>query len=273
MRTFKTLAPGTACMHVYVPSTFGMDERDEKLKVFKYGRLARAISIFGAERIVIYRDEDPKGDEERNAELMRKYLEYAEAPPYLRKALIPHDPDLEYASIMPALQILSHGYADRFREAVVEDVEDGRAVLDAGLEEPVEITGDLDEGARVTLAMEEPPRVIDGDAIEGFWTFDVDERRADLGEVLEEETRPVIGTSRHGEDLSAFASSRYVDEEVALVFGSAWRGIPDLVERGDCREDQFAGTFDFVPGQHTRTVRTAEAVPVVLGVINALRNV
>ncbi len=258
-------------MEVLIPSTFGLDERDDKLKVYKYGQLARSISIFGVDRVTIYRDEDPKADEERNAELLQKHLEYAETPPYLRKALIPRDPDLQNASILPALQIISHGYSERFREAVVEESREGGSVLDAGLDEPVEVAEELPEGGRVTVAMDDTPHVIDAAGIEGFWTFTVANERKDLGEVVAERDVPVVGTSRHGDPLTSFVYGRGMDRDFALAFGSAWRGIPDLAERGDVDEDQFEGIYDFVPGQQTRTVRTAEAVPIVLAVISALR--
>ncbi len=259
-------------MKVYIPSTYGVDQRDEKLKIVTFGKLARTLSIFGVDEVVIYRDDDPKADEERNAELLEKYLGYAECPPYLRKALIPRDPDLQYASILPPLQILSHGYSDEFREAVVAEAGEV-SVLDAGLDEPVEVAEHLPEGERVTLHMEPEPRVIDPSGIEGFWTWTVESTREDLGGALAAETRPVIGTSRQGEPLDAFADTRFVDEDVAVVFGSPWRGIYDLAERGDVSEDMFAGIYDFVPGQQTKTVRTDEAVPIVLSVMNALRNV
>lgn len=257
-------------MELLIPSTFGLDERDDKLKVYKWGQLARAVSIFGVERIVIYRDEDPKSDEERNAELLQKHLEYAETPPYLRKALIPHDEDLANASILPALQIISHGYSDRFREAVVEDVDDGTAVLEAGLDEPVEVAAAVEEGERVTVAMD-GPELIDPRDIEGFWTFTVENRREDLGTVIDSMEIPVVGTSRHGDPITSFVYGRNMDEDFAVAFGSAWRGVYELAERGDVDEDQFEGVYDFVPGQQTKTVRTGEAVPIVLSVINALQ--
>ncbi|MDY6773853.1 MAG: putative RNA uridine N3 methyltransferase [Candidatus Nanohaloarchaea archaeon] len=258
-------------MEILIPSTFGLDERDEKLKVYKFGELSRAISIFGVEQVTIYRDRDPKADEERNSRLLQKHLEYAETPPYLRKALIPHDEDLSNASILPALQILSHGYSDRFREAVVEEVEDGKSILNAGLEEPVELSGEMEEGERVTLQMDEDPHVIEKEEIEGFWTFDVRNERSELGEVVEDMEKPVVGTSRHGDPLNSFIYGRGMDEDFALAFGSHWRGLYDLEERGDLDTGELEGVYNFVPGQHTKTVRTSEAVPIVLGVINALR--
>ncbi|MDY6766385.1 MAG: putative RNA uridine N3 methyltransferase [Candidatus Nanohaloarchaea archaeon] len=258
-------------MELLIPSTFGLDERDDKLKVYTWGRLARAVSIFGVEQVTIYRDEDPKSDEERNAELLQKHLEYAETPPYLRKALIPYDEDLSDASILPPLQIISHGYSDRFREAVVEQSGEGTAVLEAGLDDPVEVDAELPEGERVTVALGDQPHVIDPQDIEGFWTFTVENRREDLGEVIASREHPVIGTSRHGDPVTSFVYGRNMDEPFALAFGSAWRGLYDLVDRGDVDEDQFEGIYDFVPGQHTKTVRTDEAVTTVLGVINALQ--
>lgn len=258
-------------MEVLIPSTFGLDERDDKLKVYKYGRLARSISIFGVDQVTIYRDKDPKADEERNAELLQKHLEYAETPPYLRKELIPRDPDLENASILPALQIISHGYSDRFREAAVTGSSEGGSSLNAGLDDAVELEKELEEGERVTVMMDDDPHLIDPAEIEGFWTFEVRNERKELGTVLEEREKPVVGTSRHGDPLGELIYSRGMDKDFGLAFGSAWRGIPDLAERGDVEEDQFDGVYNFIPGQHTKTVRTAEAVPIVLAVINALR--
>ncbi|MFB6076864.1 MAG: putative RNA uridine N3 methyltransferase [Candidatus Nanohaloarchaea archaeon] len=259
-------------MDLYIPSTFGVDQRDDKLKVAAYGRLARAAAIFGVDRLVIYRDDDPKTDEARNAELLEKYLSYAETPPYLRKELIPRDPDLEYASIMPALQIVSHGYTDEFREAAVVETGEGRSVVEAGLDDRVELPEEVPEGTRLTLHMGEEPRIVDPANIDGFWTFTVENRREDLGDVVSESTVPVVGTSRHGDPLPAFADSRFVDMDIGLAFGSAWRGLPDLIDRGDCSSEDFAGMYDFVPGQETKTVRTEEAVEIVLGVVNGLRS-
>ncbi len=259
-------------MQLLVPSTYGLDHRDDKLKVTAYGRLARAAAIFGVEQITIYRDDDPKADEARNAELLRKHLEYAECPPYLRKELIPHDPDLEYASILPALQTLSHGYTDEFREAAVTDADGGTATLDAGLDDPVTVDTPLEEGARVTLMRDgDTWTVVDRDAIDGFWTFTVTERRDALGDVIDDLPVPVIGTARQGDPVSDFRDSRFVDEDVAIAFGSAWRGLPALIERGDLTADQLTGIYNFIPAQHTKTVRTDEAVPIVLGIFNALR--
>lgn len=260
-------------MEVLIPSTFAINERDDKLLVYRIGNLARNLAIFGVDTVTIYQDDDPKADEERNAELIEKYLRYAECPPYLRKALIPRDPDLQYANILPPLQILSHGYEEQFREGVVTERTDTGSTVDVGLDDPVSIPATVEEGSRVTVMdTEEGWELIDPRDIGGFWTFQIENDRRPLGEILQEREQPVIGTSAKGEPLNRFQESGYVEEDFVLVFGSAWRGIYDLADRGDCTTDQLDGIYNFVPAQHTKTVRTAEAVTIVLGIINAFRN-
>lgn len=259
-------------MDLLLPSTFGADERDMKNRVVKYGIAARTAAIFGYDRIIIYKDTDPKIDQQRSAELFRKYLEYAECPPYLRKELIPKDEDLQYANIMPALQVRSHGYEDSIREAAIVEAEDGELTIEAGLSDTVTAYGDHEAGERVTVRVidRDTAEIIDRDEIDGYWTFDIEERNQKLGEVLESDdvTGPVIGTSAHGEDVRDHEDElRGLDDHV-LVFGSAWRGIPSLAERGDLDLDQVDHLIDFVPNQRTKTVRTEEALGVCAGILN-----
>ncbi|MDY6789386.1 MAG: putative RNA uridine N3 methyltransferase [Candidatus Nanohaloarchaea archaeon] len=261
-------------MDLLIPSTFGADERDKKLRVVKFGMLARAVSIFGVERITIYRDRDPKIDQERNAELLKKHLNYAETPPYLRKDLIPFDEDLKNANILPALQIISHGYSDQFREGVIKSAEEGELEIKAGLKQPLKAYGDLEEGDRVTVNVLEnnQAEIIDPKDIQGFWSFSVEREDKELGEVLKAVDKPVVGTSFHGDPVNQVSGDLKELDDLALVFGSAWRGIPDLVERGDLEESQLDLMVDFIPGQETKTVRTEEAVYICLSALNLLRS-
>lgn len=251
-------------MELIVPSTFGADERDMKMRAVKYGFLARAASIFGAEKITIFEDEDDSINTDRSSELLKKYLEYAETPPYLRKKLIPFDEDLKYANILPALQTTSHGYSDNFREAYVKNVENGEATVEAGLEEDIKVYGDLEEGQRITVKMigEREGKVIDSDELDTYWTYEVSNTGKKLGSVLEKRDATVLGTSAHGDDYreTEFETSG----EISIVFGSAWRGIPSLVDRGDVDRDQFDHLLNLVPEQNTRTVRTEEALMICL---------
>lgn len=261
-------------MDILIPSTFAADERDMKLRVAKYGMLARSASIYGADRIIIYQDEDPKIDEQRSGELLEKYLEYAECPPYLRKQLIPHDEDLKYANIMPALQIISHGYSDTFREAVVEGGSDGELTLEAGLEDTITAYGDIDEGERVTVLLtgDDEGKIITKDEIDGFWTFDIENRREKLGEVIEDIDKPAIVTSSSGDPAKEHEEELSELDDYMLIFGSAWRGIPLMIERGDLERSQIDLSVDFVPEQQTKTVRTEEALPICLSVMEIFQD-
>ena len=247
-------------MELLVPSTFGADERDMKLRAVKYGILARTASIFGVNKITIYEDPDEKINTEKSGRLMEKYLNYAETPPYLRKDLIPFDKDLKYANILPALQTVSHGYSDSFREAVVKEVDNGVAKLDAGLEENIEAYGDLKEGERITIKMtgKREAKPVDKDDIGMYWSFEVVNDRRKLGDVLKDKKGDIIVTSAHGEDYRE--TDLELGENPKVVFGSAWRGIPSMIERGDLERDQIDRMVNFIPEQKTKTVRTEEAL-------------
>jgi len=257
-------------MDLLLPSTFGADERDMKNRVVKYGMAARTAAIFGYDRIIIYKDTDPKINQQRSAELFRKYLEYAECPPYLRKELIPKDEDLQYANIMPALQVRSHGYADNIREAAIVEAEDGELTIEAGLGDTVTAYGDHAAGERVTVRVidRDTAEIIDRSEIDGYWTVDIEERNQKLGAVLEELDTPIIGTSAHGEDVRDHADELRALDDHAVVYGSAWRGIPAMADRGDLDLEQVDHLIDFVPGQHTKTVRTEEALGICAGILN-----
>ncbi len=249
-------------MELLIPSTFAADERDMKARAVKYGLLARTASIFGVEKIVIYEDFDEKLNTERSAEIMEKYLNYAEVPPYLRKDLIPFDRDLKYANIMPALQTESHGYSDKFREAVVEKVENGKATLKAGLKNKLTMYGDYEKGERVTVKVigVDEAQPISKEDIPKYWTYEVENRREGLGTLLEENDKPVIVTSAHGDDYREASIDQKTVENSKIVFGSAWRGIPSMLERGDLEEKHFDHIVNTVPEQNTKTVRTEEAL-------------
>lgn len=260
-------------MDLLLPSTYGADERDMRIKAVKYGMAARAASIHGIDRIIIYKDPDDRIDEERNGDLLQKHLEYAECPPYLRKELIPYDEDLQYANILPALQIISHGYSDRFREAVVTDVDEGELELKAGMERPLKAYGEQEEGERVTVQIleDDQARIIDREAIDGFWTFEIDRRDQELGEVINELDKPVLATAFEGDPVNEHRDEIASPDDLAVVFGSAWRGIPAMAERGDLERGQLDMELNFVPGQETKTVRTEEALYTCLGILNVIR--
>lgn len=263
-------------MEILIPSTFGGDERDERLQVAKIGRILRGAAIFGVEKITIYKDGDDKINEKNNSKFLEKNLKYGACPPFLRKDLFPYDKDLEYAGILPPLRIPSHGYPqnkeqENYREAVVVEKRGDKALLEAGIDKKLETKG-LKKGERVTIKILENNRceVVD-EGIPGFWNIKIENKRENLGEVLKERKgKTVIGTSRKGKSIKSLEKEiKNLDfGDVVMAFGSAWRGIYDLSKRDNFSMELFDHIINTIPYQQTKTVRTEEAQEVTLGIFN-----
>jgi len=141
------------------------------------------------------------------------------------------------------------------------------------MQNKLEAYGDYDEGERVTVKVIEDGRaqIIDSDDLNDFWTFEVENRDEPLGNVINDLDKPVIGTSFHGEHVGDVESNLKEFDDSAVVFGSAWRGIPSMIERGDLDEEQIDLLVNFIPNQHTKTVRTEEALYICLSVLDHIR--
>ncbi|MCX8169500.1 MAG: RNA methyltransferase, partial [Candidatus Methanomethyliaceae archaeon] len=62
------------------------------------GLIARILSIYRVERVVVYLD---SYSNRKDANLMKELLEYAETPQYLRRYLFPLSQNLKYAGLIP----------------------------------------------------------------------------------------------------------------------------------------------------------------------------
>jgi len=263
-------------MEILIPSTFGSEERDPKLIAFKIGQIARACGIFGVKKIIIYRDSDEKVNTKLTSVRIEKFLKYLECPPYLRKLLIPYDKDLREANVLSPLQIPAHGYSETYREGVVLKNQNP-SIVEAGFKNPVEINQNLKKGSRVTLEKTDLGFKL-AEKIHGFWTFKIENIDLDLKTILQEkrkEKKIIIGTSKIGEKISKVKSQiKKLDfENVVLVFGCAWRGVQEILKNCNVSESELKTYFDFiinlVPEQHTKTVRTEEALIIGLGLFNS----
>ena len=87
-------------------SLFVDDKADLRAKTAKAGTIARAASIFGVERVYIYRDSS--GNFDSDYLVARSILEYAEMPQYLRRRLLRKHRDLQYVGLLPPLRIPHH---------------------------------------------------------------------------------------------------------------------------------------------------------------------
>ena len=91
---------------VLLPTTYGMQERDEKIRTYLIGNIARACTIFNVNRIIIYRDPSDESSDFAG-KFIRDVLEYANTTPYLRK-YFPKKDTLKYAGVLPPLRAVHH---------------------------------------------------------------------------------------------------------------------------------------------------------------------
>ncbi|KAL8688392.1 MAG: hypothetical protein Q9218_005683 [Villophora microphyllina] len=165
-----------------------------ELKTLLVGRIARALAVFCVDEVVIFDDgqsKQRKGDG-RNTQnrddrftgnsdpnyFMLYVLSYLETPPFLRSHLFPTHPDLQYAGILPSLDMPHHLRSDdwcQYREGVtVEQVAadqsqkkkkkkqgkddsgfGGTTLVDVGLQQKFSIPAIIPPKTRVTVKLPE----------------------------------------------------------------------------------------------------------------------
>lgn len=92
---------------VAIPDSSLSDEKNLREKTIKIGRFARAFSIFGVKKIIIYKDPTTKN---RNSDklLMKLILDFLNTPQYLRKLIYPLNHELSYIGLLPPIRAPQH---------------------------------------------------------------------------------------------------------------------------------------------------------------------
>ena len=274
-------------LSVAIPASLVSDTPHLREKTGKLGSIARACSIFGVTRIILYAD-DSRRDQETDLELCMEILRFVETPQYLRKRMFRLSEDLRYTGILPPLQTPPHDVPHSIPESKVGDLRDGLTVgrrgnsllVDVGLEQVFECLGDSPIGRRVTVRVtnlgKNPVGEIAGDSKEGraYWGYEVNRAKSSLCKFVEEEKFDlVVGTSRYGSNLadvwSDLTSSLKSAGRTLVVFGSPKLGLTDILKQENkAPEDVFDYFVNTVPNQNVSTVRTEEAILISLGIIN-----
>ena len=261
---------------IAVPSTLFRDDK-EPLKTYKVGFLARVAAIFRVEDIVIFLDEG----ERRNASFLRSVLEYIDTPQYLRRMILPLKRSLKYVGILPPLRAPHHpgtderGFLSEYREGIVVGCREGELLVHAGLEKPLVVKGRRKIGTRVTVKiLDKGAEIVDRSAVPYYWGFKV-RVLDDLREVVRRYGNYLkIATSFYGDPLLDLRDkiSRELGERkgVLIAFGSK-RGLFEIARSLDVDlRSLFDAVINFIPNQGTYTVRTEEAIPIVLSALNLL---
>ncbi|KAA0194484.1 hypothetical protein HAZT_HAZT001523 [Hyalella azteca] len=280
---------------VAIPTSFLAEVCPKReIRTYVMGQLARSISIFGVDEIVLYNDHcwNKTSNDNHNEylEMMSTILQYQECPQYLRKHLVPQSPHLISAGLLNPLAAPHHLRAQqwcKYREGVVVD-RNGKSgsLVDVGLGRNVAVPDKTAEiGMRVTVKLPDAARVMaspigelvspqEPRLLHGItWGYTV--RHADsLAQVIsecesDERYDFIIGTSDRGTPVQDLYIPKF--KKLLIVFG----GVAGLEEALSCDaaltatspEELFDAYINACIHQQTRTIRTDEAVPLVLAAV------
>ncbi|MCU4974833.1 RNA methyltransferase [Halobacteria archaeon AArc-m2/3/4] len=271
---------------VLVPSSIVREAEDKREATRKLGYVARAATIFRADRLVVFPDRE--GERRFGGGFVSTVLRYAATPPYLKTEAWGKRDELEYAGILPPLRAMSQTGSESdgsgsSRQGIVTEVgPEGRVRVNCGLQHPISLNVPpkmvVEEGERVTvrISSRRPVRAkLVDEPLPGFGV-----ERTDLSAALGREDAGVrIASSRYGERLTTgrleTLAGRVERDGMTVAFGSPERGLPDIlgIEVSTAADDGGSGRveptaddlgFDLwlntVPNQGSEVVRTEEAM-------------
>lgn len=109
---------------VAIPDSSLSDEKGLREKTLKIGKFARAFSIFGVEKIVIYKDPTEKR-KNSDISLIKLILEFLNTPPYLRKSIYPMNADLSYTGLLPPIRAPHHKNKVQLKDVKIGEIRVG----------------------------------------------------------------------------------------------------------------------------------------------------
>lgn len=271
-------------LSVAIPSSLITEAPNLREKTRKIGYIGRAAAIFRVEEIMIYTD-----DNSENAETILKILEYQEVPPYLKRKVIGRDPILRYAGLLPPLKIPSHidprVYGLNVREGVVEYSNEVKSVVDIGLDKKGIVYGSfLPTKTRIVVKIVSEThkhyvlKPVDRSSIDVYWGFTIRKFNSlhSLVEHLIHHDYVVIGASKKGSMLYRI-ENELIDtltrsERVLILFGGPRLDIDEIaLNEGIDIERYCKYIVNFIPRQGVESVRTEEAIFIVLSLVNYLK--
>lgn len=262
---------------IAIPDSMFLNDESLREKTEKVGQIARAMSIFGVERLYIYRD-GPK-NYDMDYEIAKSIFEYAETPQYLRKRLIGRKKELEFVGSLPPLRIPHHlkgpvPSEGEVREAVIL-TQNGERMADIGAKEFATFHGRGQEGVRATVRVTslQPLSVELSQRPErSYWGYEV-RRAPSLARFLRSANfENTIFTSRLGEAIHEEWINfcrRSKESRILVCFGSPDVGIDKILKRDNLRVTDFNAQYlNFFPSQNTETIRLEESIYGVLSILN-----
>ena len=226
---------------ILVPSSLVREAEDKREATRKLGYVARAATVFRADRLWVF--PDPDGERRWGGGFVETVLAYAATPPYLRKEVWSQRDELEYAGVLPPLRAVPRtgsGSNDSgsLRQGIVTEVgSEGRVRVNCGLQHPLSLhtpSGmEVEEGERVTIRISSRRPVRAKLVDRPLPGLDVG--RMGLSAALGRSDAGVrIATSRFGEGLTVgrlgALSARVERDGMTVAFGSPGRGLPEILD-------------------------------------------
>ncbi|WP_137288179.1 putative RNA uridine N3 methyltransferase [Natronorubrum halophilum] len=226
---------------VLVPSSLTREAEDKREATRKLGYVARAATVFRADRLLIFADEEGEHGQ-FDGGFVETVLRYAATPPYLRNEAWGMRDELEYAGILPPLRAMSQTGSESddsgsSRQGIVTEVgPEGRVRVNCGLQHPISLNVppkmEVEEGERVTVRISSRRPVRAKLVDEPLPGLSVE--RTDLSAALGREDAGVcIAASRFGEELTVgrlkTLAGRTERDGMTVVFGAPERGLPDIL--------------------------------------------
>jgi methyltransferase len=268
---------------IAIPDSLFIQEDTLRERTIKVGEIARAVAIFGVERIYIYRD--AKRSHESDYETAKMILEYMETPQYLRRRLIGRRKELEFVGLLPPLRIPSHRRepspkVGEIREAVIV-MQNGELMADIGSKELAIIEGRVHEGQRATVQVTSTSplfaKLVPKPENE-YWGYEV-RKAPTLARFLKSGNFDlVIFTSRTGQPVETvwdeFCKRCSEAHRIVACFGSPEAGVDKMLKQDDAGVSDFKGSLylNTFPSQNAETIRLEEAVLGFLSIVNIARN-
>ncbi|MGN6615302.1 MAG: putative RNA uridine N3 methyltransferase [Candidatus Nitrosocosmicus sp.] len=285
------LAPNNIKLDLAIPDSFLYGVVSEIDRTFKVFQLARALSIFRIDNLLIYQDKiiKPKKNE---IDFLITLLEYLDTPQYLRKKIYPKLDSLRYVGKLHPIRSPHH--KDRIgikniksgevRVGVLEK-KDNQLFVDVGLDSLIKYQGkDKQTGKKINVKLLKKNNYL--------FAFDIDRENIDeiywgykvlhfdsITEVLKRYKKTnIILTSRYAEYFKTDASflsnlknniTYAGNTSVLIVFGSPKHGLKELFYQERINITNYL-SFNFFPLQGTQTIRLEESIFGVLSILNSV---
>jgi len=255
-------------------------------KAYLAGQIARAISVFNIDEVIIFSDTG-RFQDSQGCGLLELLFAHLECPPYLKKFVFDIMPEYQYAGLIPPLCLPHH-----FTKHDVVKYRDGvttkqAGYVEVGLPTKVLCPMQLPAGVRVTVQITNYEDSLNAKAkLNGqivpaqqakketglYWGYEI--RTEDsIAEVMKENQYDcIIGTSDVGIPVGQIGilNDGIPFKNILLVFGGV-DGLESCTDFAHDSNETFRARFKHYvnarPSQGTKTIRTEDAIPLTLAAL------